>query len=80
MARYYFDYHDNDEVDPDEVGTEYASMEEVKAEASRALAELARDVLPGSVVRALSIEVRNDLGPALRVSLRFEVEQLQKVA
>lgn len=80
MARYYFDYHDNDEVDPDEVGTEYASMEEVKAEASKALAEMARDVLPGSVVRILAIEVRNDLGPALRVSLRFEVEQLQKVA
>lgn len=80
MRRYYFDYRDNEEFVADDTGSEYSSLEDVKAVASRALAELARDVLPGSVVRTLAIEVRNDLGPVLRVGLRFEVEQLQKVA
>ena len=78
--RYYFDFRDNDEFGPDEVGAEFPSLESGKIEAARALAELAKDVLPGSIVRALSIEVRNHLGPVLRVSLRFEVEQLRNVA
>src|SRR5690348_10308936 len=42
------------------------------------MADLARDVLPGSVARDLTIEVRNDCGPVLRVSLRFEVENAPK--
>lgn len=74
MARYHFDYRHNDRFTTDDSGTEYPSIEEAKAEASRALAELARDVLPSSLVRTLAIEVRNDFGPVLRVSLRFELE------
>jgi hypothetical protein len=34
------------------------------------MADFAKDVLPGSVVRILSIEVRDDSGPVLRVVLR----------
>jgi hypothetical protein len=33
-------------------------------------------VLPGSVVRTLAIEVRDDFGPVLRVVLIFEIEQV----
>jgi hypothetical protein len=75
MARYYFDYRDNDQFFPDGVGSDLSSVEAVKREATRALTELARDVLPGSAVRTLSIEVRTESGPVLRASLRFEIEQ-----
>jgi hypothetical protein len=59
---------------------EFSCFEDVEIEASRALAEMAKEVLPGSVARTLSIEVRTHLAPVLRVSLRFEVAQLLNVA
>jgi hypothetical protein len=75
-----FDFRDNDAFESDDIGLEFSRLEDVQIEASRALAELAREVLPGSVLRILSIEVRTALAPVLRVSLRFEVEQLMNVA
>ena len=60
----------------DEIGVEIASFEEVKTEASRAMADFAKDMLPSSVVRVLAIEVQDDVGPVLKVSLRFEIEQV----
>lgn len=74
--RYYFDFRDNDEFDIDAVGSDFSSLKDVKIEASRALADVAKDVLPGSVVRTLAIEVRDDHGPILRVVLRFEIEHV----
>jgi hypothetical protein len=74
MPRYYFDTRDNEKFVPDELGLEITSFEKVRAVASVAMADLARDVLPGSMARELAIEVRSDVGPVLRVSLRFEVE------
>jgi hypothetical protein len=79
MPFYYFDFRDNDEFVLDDIGAGFSSLEEVRIEASRALAEMAKDVLPGSIVRILSVEVRTDIGPLLRVSLRFEVEQLMEL-
>ena len=76
MPRYYFDSRDNETFIADEIGVDIASFEEVKTTASTAMAEFAKDVLPGSIVRMLAIEVRDDFGPVLRVSLRFEIEQL----
>lgn len=74
MAIYYFDARDNDTFVPDDVGVEIATFDSVKRMASEAMADLAKDVLPGSVARSLSIEVRDDVGPVLRVVLRFEIE------
>jgi hypothetical protein len=68
---------DNNSFLLDEVGLELPSLARVKVEASRALMEIAKDVLPGSEVRTLAIEVRDELGPVLRVSLRFEIEQVR---
>lgn len=76
MPRYYFDTRDNETFDPDDVGVEFAKLDEVKLEASRSMADIAKDVLPGSEVRILSIEVRDDQGPVLRVVLRFEIEHV----
>jgi hypothetical protein len=76
MPRYYFDTRDNETFAIDEFGVELVSFERVKAEASQAMADFARDVLPGSEVRNLAIEVRDDAGPVLVVKLRFEIEHV----
>ena len=47
-------------------------MEAVKREAAVSLAELARDVLPGSIKRVLSVEVHNAFQPILTDVLTFE--------
>jgi hypothetical protein len=52
MALYYFDMRDGDEFIDDDVGLDYPDLEAVKVEAARALADLARDVIPGSVRRS----------------------------
>ena len=72
MPRFFFDTRDNDLVLEDEVGLDYPDLEAVKVEAARALAELARDVIPGSLKRELAIEVRDELGPVLKARLTFE--------
>jgi hypothetical protein len=77
MVRYFFDVRDNDSFYPDDEGLELPSIDAVKAQTSRTMGEIAKDVLPGSKVRILTIEVRDDLGPVLRVTLRFEIEHIR---
>jgi hypothetical protein len=72
MPLYHFDSRDNDHFLEDEIGLEFPDLETVKVEAARALAELARDVLPGSLRRVLVIEVRDSDGPVLKVMMAFE--------
>jgi hypothetical protein len=69
---YFFDTRDNDSFIEDNVGLECADLEAVKREAAVSLAELARDVLPGTIKRVLSVEVRNTLQPILTDVLTFE--------
>ena len=70
--RYFFDTRDNGAFLEDEVGIELASLDAVKAQAALSLAELARDVLPGSIKRVLSVEFRDAIQPILRDVLTFE--------
>ncbi len=72
MPLYYFDTRDNDDFVKDDIGLELSDLEAVKVEAARGLAELARDVIPGSLKRELAVEVRDALGPILRALMRFE--------
>ena len=72
MPLYYFDTRDNDDFIEDDVGLEFSNLDAVKVEAARALAELARDVIPGSLKRKLAVEVRDEEGPVLRATLIFE--------
>ncbi|MCK1363628.1 hypothetical protein [Bradyrhizobium sp. 62] len=76
MPLYYFDTRDNETFIPDYIGVEIATLAEVKVAASAAMADFAKVVLPGSIVRILSIEVRDDSGPMLRVVLQFEIKQV----
>jgi hypothetical protein len=61
MVRYFFDMRDNESFYPDDVGVELPSMDAVKAEASKAMGEIAKHALPGSEVRILA--VRNSTRP-----------------
>ena len=72
MPLYFFDTRDNDVFIEDDVGVDYGNLEAVKSEAARSLAELAREVLPGSLKRVLIVEVRDALGPVLKAIMTFE--------
>lgn len=72
MPLYFFDTRDNDDFIEDDEGLEYPDLEAVKVAAAKALAELARDVIPGSLKRKLSVEVRDALGPVLVAVMTFE--------
>jgi hypothetical protein len=78
MPRYYFDSDDDgDQSIVDDIGVELPDLDAVKLEASRALADLARDVLPGSIRRELSVSVRDRLDrPVLKALMVFEVQIL----
>ena len=72
MPLFYFDTRDGDEFFEDDSGLELPDLAAAKTEAAMALAELARDVIPGSSTRQLSVEVRDDLGPVLQARMSFE--------
>ena len=72
MPRYFFDTRDNEALVTDEEGLELPDLQAVKVQAGLALAELARDVIPGSVRRHLSVEVRDDQGPVMVAMMMFE--------
>jgi hypothetical protein len=72
MPRYFFDTRDNEALVTDEEGLELSDLQAVKIQAGLALAELARDVIPGSVRRHLSVEVRDDQGPVMVGMMMFE--------
>ena len=73
---YFFDTRDNDTFIEDDIGIECADLEAVKKVAALSLAELARDVLPGSIRRVLSVEVRSAIRPVLKDVLSFEAIML----
>jgi hypothetical protein len=70
--RYFFDTRDNGTLSQDDVGAEFTDLDAVKKVAALALTELARDVLPGSIKRVLSVEVRDRFQPILKDVLTFE--------
>lgn len=76
MPLYYFDTKDGDTFVPDEMGLECQGIEEARDQAALYLAEMAKDVLPGSTRRELAVEVRDGV-PVLRACLVFETVQLR---
>jgi hypothetical protein len=74
MARYYFDWRDNDDFLEDDEGMDLPDLEAAKVEACRSLIERARDVLPGADRHSLSIEVRDRLRHlVLTIALVLEI-------
>jgi hypothetical protein len=72
MALYFFDTRDNDLFIKDDVGVELPDLEAVKEQSALLLAELARDVLPASLQRTLTVEVRDERQPVMLAKLLFE--------
>ncbi len=74
MPLFYFDVRDGEKFMIDEQGLDFSGIDGARDEATRALAEMARDVLPDTSRRRLAIEVRNDEAkePLLVVALMFE--------
>jgi len=56
----------------DDQGVDLPDLEAAKVMAATSLGELARDVLPNSLRRELSVEVREGLRPVLNALLHFE--------
>jgi hypothetical protein len=77
MARYFFDWRDNENFDEDDEGVELPNLEAVKVEASRSLLERAREIMPGLDRHSLSIEVRDESSrPLLSIILILEIRAL----
>ena len=75
VPRFFFDLRDNAQVDRDDEGLEFESIEKARDEAARSLAEIAKFVLPGVDVRELTMEVRDDAErPLFRTMLRYEYQ------
>ncbi|MBB4366153.1 hypothetical protein GGD66_007939 [Bradyrhizobium sp. CIR48] len=79
MTRYYFDLVDQDGLVVDEEGMEFGDMDSVEREATQAMADAARESLqrpikPGEAV----IEVRDNIGPVMRVRFTVEIERFRK--
>jgi hypothetical protein len=74
MARYYFDVFDDRGSVTDIEGIPFATIEGAKAEASGALAEIARDRLPGPDRLVFLVAVRDERkDPLFEVRLTIEV-------
>ena len=73
MARYFFDWRENGTLIQDPVGVECADLDVVRVEASRALRDAVRDIVPSSARRVMVIEVRDgSFNTVLRALLVFE--------
>jgi hypothetical protein len=60
MPRYYFDLVDDGQLHVDTEGTDLDDTEAARIEATHALAEFARDALPGVLSKHLTMRVRDD--------------------
>jgi hypothetical protein len=69
---YFFDTRDNDDFIEDDEGLDLPDIDAAKVAAAASLAELARDVLPGSFKRDLAVEVRDNSGSVLKALMKFE--------
>jgi hypothetical protein len=78
MPRFYFDTYDGDRFVPDEEGCDLAGIEEAKAEAVKALPDMARDGLPhGEDYREFAVDVLDEGGDTvLRARLTLVVESV----
>ncbi|WP_172122419.1 MULTISPECIES: hypothetical protein [unclassified Devosia] len=79
MPLYFFDTDDGDVLFRDEIGSDLASDHAARDEASSALAELAKDHIPGAYPQKnITMWVRNEEGePILQLALSFAIRPLK---
>lgn len=79
MARYFFDFRSTGSSSIDEEGEELTDMGAAHSVAVAALSEAMRDiVLEGGSDQRFAVEVRDDIGPVLRVSVVLESQLFRK--
>ena len=76
MSWYYFDVRDDDNLQTDDEGRDFSSVEAVQDEATESLALDA--MAKRGADHRMSIEVRDDRTPVLKVDCTFEIERLQR--
>ncbi len=76
MARYFFDTNTGNSLIEDEEGVELDGTEAARLQAQTALADMARDVVPGDGPRrTITVRVRDETGrTVLRAALSLTVE------
>ena len=62
MGRFYFDVTNGHGFERDQVGVELGSLDEVCREASRIMADLAREEMPINASIHIEVDVRDGLG------------------
>ncbi len=78
MPRYFFDIHDGARFTADETGVELDGIEAARQEASRALGELVREILPDGDQREILIEVKDEAGQRVLVAkLSVSIERTE---
>ncbi|OLP62390.1 hypothetical protein BJF93_23870 [Xaviernesmea oryzae] len=77
MALFYFRVLDKDGGGASESAHEFASLADAKAEARRALGEMAADGLPGEALNMMSVEVLDAQKQSL-IEVRLLIEELPK--
>lgn len=78
MPRFYFDVRDGDAFIQDGEGLEFADIEAARQSAATALAEMAKDAIPGAERHDMAIEVRDEANePLLKAVLTFAVQNLR---
>ena len=81
MRRYYFDVRDDDNLQTDDEGRDFSSVEAVQDEATVSLAELALDAMAKrGADHRMSIEVRDDRGPVLKVNCTSRLSASKEAA
>lgn len=77
MNRYYFDLDNGDGQTLDREGLEFPSRERASKEASRIVADLARDEIPETEKGTICLTIRNSKGtPIAKTTLTFATEWL----
>ncbi len=80
-VRYFFDTRDDGDFLADDAGVELVDMDEVKAVATKILAELAVEMIPGSSERFIGVDVRDETKRAvLTTELTFKTTLGQAAA
>ncbi len=77
MTLYFFDIDDGSEVVKDTEGSPHPGLAAAQLEATETLAQMAREIFPGAKDKSLTIDIREDSGPAvLRVMLHLSTTAL----
>jgi hypothetical protein len=60
LPRFYFDIREGARFSPDDEGLDYPDLDTAERMAAESAASIARDELPGSDARDVTVEVRNE--------------------